>query len=376
MCYDNGLLISLYAEVGSYHDKELYTNIAKQSADFMMSKMMKENLFYSASDADSEDAQGKKEEGTYFVYDYKELYNKLSHFKNRDEILTSLNITQDGNFEGKNIIRFNHHDKKEWFKEVKVILSDIRATRNYPFIDKKVQTSWNAMLIKGFFDLSKSEPSYLTQAINSLEALLQKMYHDRILHHTTLIGKEPKEGAYLEDYAYLGSTLVSAYALTYDKKYLQIAQEISNKALELFYDSGRWYFSRGEFETDAEIGDGTYTSSISIMIDFLLSLGALIDDKYHTFAFKSLEYYSYKIVKSPLRTPHMSSMAIRYLLGDCIIKTSKENCSQLNAIDYPYVIKQENLQDNTFMLCKIGSCFAQSNKIEEIDNLVSTSMLT
>ena len=72
-----------------------------------------------------------------------------------------LSASKEGNFEGHCIIRFADLKEPEWFEAVRPHLQKLRTPRPYPFIDRKVQTSWNAMYIKSLFALSVYVPEML-----------------------------------------------------------------------------------------------------------------------------------------------------------------------------------------------------------------------
>ena len=374
MLYDNALLCELYAKSYLTYKDESYLDTAKEIADFWHNFMSEDNLFYSASDADTDG-----EEGTYFVYSYAEVKVALSEhgYKDIDTILKELDVTHQGNFEGKNIIRLENGEKPKYFEEIKIILQDLRKNRTYPFIDKKVQTSWSSMMINSLFSLGAIDSKYEDRAVKSLNALLETMYINGKLYHTTLIHKTPKVEAFLEDYAYLAQALISAYNHTQDELYLIHAQRFANKALEEFYNKGDWSFSIGEFITKAETSDNTYTSSVSIMIDVLLSLGTLLEDeKYTHFAFKTLEYNSYDLGRKPVYSPHMLKQMFRYLKGDRVIKSKVEilssNSLELAQINYPFIqFKISN--DENFMVCGDKSCFANTDKVDELNKLIKNS---
>ncbi len=373
MLYDNALLCEIYTNAYLAYKDDSFLAVAKECADFWYNHMSEDDLFYSASDADSEG-----EEGTYFTYGYDEVYKLLSDngYTNIDNILEMLSITEDGNFEGKNIIRLKE-EAPEDFQNIKFLLRGLRASREYPFIDKKIQTSWSGMMIKALFNLGKIDKSYAQSAIKSLDALLRTMFIDGKLYHTTLIHKTPKVEAFLEDYAFLAQALIEAFNSTQDELYLIRAQHFANLALEKFYDKGVWKFSVGEFETKAEISDNTYTSPVSIMVDVLLSLSTLLeDDKYSHFAFKTMEYNSYELGRRPVIYPYMLRQALRYLKGDRVIKSSQKklesNALELSFLEYPFIQKKA-VDDENFMVCGDKSCFASTDDINKINDIIQKS---
>ncbi len=375
MTYDNGLLIELYTKASLQLDTPSFLTTAKESADFMLTKMAEDKLFYSASDADTEG-----EEGKYFIYAYEEIISTLEAKDYDDakiqEICQILSITPEGNFEGKNIPQLTQEHRPEWYKEVIALLLEMRQERLYPFIDKKVQVSWNAMMISALYTLSDIDSSYLNLANDHLDALLESMYLHGTLYHSTLIHKRPKVEAFLEDYAYLGRALLKAYSATFNEHYLLLAQHFANSALTNYYEEGRWYFSKGEFVTEAEIGDSSYPGSVGVMVDLLLTLGTLHDAKYRHFAFKTLEYYSLKLSKTPINFPYLFDQAHRYIREDRVIKGKKStliNATQkIASLNYPYTFRFST-QDDGFLVCGVNSCFANTPDADALNNLIKKS---
>lgn len=376
MTYDNGLLIELYTKASLYFDDRRFLVTAKESADFMLEKMAEEHLFYSASDADTEG-----EEGKYFVYDFQEVTALLSENSYEQEqiesITAALSITPDGNFEGQNVLRLTVDERPEWFNDVMLLLQGLRQKRVYPFIDRKVQVSWSAMMISSLFALSDIDGSYLDEATLHLDKLLKTMHIDGKLYHSALIHKEPKVEAFLEDYAYLGRALIKGYESTFDEHYLILAQQLANTALTNYYEEGRWYFSKGEFVTEADTGDSSYPGSVGVMVDLLLSLGSVVDAKYRHFAFKTLEYYSKKLAKTPIYFPYLLDQTFRYLKEDRIVKGKsellKENVATLTKTQYPYTKRYASSEADGFMICGLQSCFANTEDVTKVNELIQTS---
>ncbi|MCX6076068.1 MAG: thioredoxin domain-containing protein [Campylobacterales bacterium] len=374
MLYDNAILCELYTQAYLTYKEENFLETAKEIADFWQNFMSEDNLFYSASDAD-----GDGEEGTYFVYSYSEVSRAMSEngYQHINERLSEIGVTLGGNFEGKNIIHLEGVDKPAYFEEVKRILQNIRKKREYPFIDKKIQTSWSAMMIKSLFTLGAIDNKYNLAAVKALDALMECMYINGTLYHTTLIHKKPKIGAFLEDYAFLSQALVAAYKFTQNELYLIDAQRFVNRALEEFYNKGEWNFSIGEFVTKAEMTDNTYTSSVSIMVDVLLSLNTLFEDeKYAHFAFKTLEYNSYELGRKPIYSPYMLVQMLRYLKGDRVIKSNEEsfkfNSYGLACLEYPFT-QFKLTGDEKFLLCGEKSCFATTEDVNQLNGLIKNS---
>lgn len=369
MTYDNALLCELYAKAALLYGNDSYLALARDIADFMIAFMQEDDLFYSASDADTEG-----EEGKYFVYSYEEILAALEENGVADAV-EALGASDEGNFEGHCIVRFSSAQRPEWFERVREKLRSLRRTRTYPFIDTKVITAWNAMMIKALFVLGRTDERYRIQGIRSLEKLRASMIRDGVLKHSALIHKEAKIDAFLEDYAYLCAALIEGYQSMFDEIYLIEAQRLANKALELYYEEGKWYFSRGAFTTVAEMDDGTYPSAMAVMIDVLLSLGTLVDGKYRRFAFKSLEYVSIKLMKTPIYYPRLTAQAIRYLREARIVKGSSEHLSTIAAaFTYPFVLLKNDETLKDFLICGENSCFAATEDAARLDELLMSTL--
>ncbi len=372
MTYDNAHLSSVYLKAYHITGDGFFKKVAFETLDFMLEKMQEDNLFYSASDADTEG-----EEGKYFVYTYEKALKSFAKAgipkKEHETLAKALHITPEGNFEGKNIVRVDSPENTEtipYYDEAIAALKKRREEkRTYPFIDKKVITSWNAMMITALFKASRVDTKYLEPAKEALQRLLETMYPNSQLFHSTLIGKKPKIHAFLEDYAYLGEALIEAYESTLDETHLIVAQKLTNAAIEKFYKNGIWKFSRGEFETDAEIHDSSYPSSLATMVGLLHSISSLVDSVYKKFVFRSLEIHSYDVMRQPISTPKLSKMVIRYLLDDVIIKAKEQmllpHIADLDTLPYPFSLLRTDTNDG-FMICNTSACFGHEKDFEGV----------
>ncbi|MCB4751068.1 MAG: thioredoxin domain-containing protein [Sulfurovum sp.] len=376
MTYDNAQLSQVYLKAYHVTQDAFYKDVAFETLDFMLEKMQEKHLFYSASDADTEG-----EEGKYFVYTYEKARKSFLKAgipkKELDRLCKALHITPEGNFEGKNIVRIDNPQKINkipYYQEAITALKKRREEKRiYPFIDKKIITSWNAMMVTSLFKAARVDEKYLKPAKKSLEKLLESMYIHSQLFHSTLIGKEPKIHAFLEDYAYLCEALIEAYETTLDETHLIIAQKLANTTIEKFYKNGMWKFSRGEFETDAEIYDSSYPSSLATIVGVLHSVSSLIDTVYKKFVFKSLEIHSYDVMRQPVSTPKLSKMVIRYLLDDIIIKATEEklqkHMGQQDRLPYPFTLFRTDTNDG-YMICNSSACFGHEKDIDGVQEVL------
>jgi uncharacterized protein YyaL (SSP411 family) len=157
MTYDNALLSSAYIKAYLVTGNDFYKEVAFETLDFMLEKMSEDKLFYSASDADTEGVEGK-----YFVYTYDKAVKSFAKAGIPEEahkkLAKALNITKEGNFEGKNIVRIDDPksiDIPYYTEAIEALRKRREEKRVYPFIDKKVLVSWNAMMITALFRASR-----------------------------------------------------------------------------------------------------------------------------------------------------------------------------------------------------------------------------
>ncbi len=376
MTYDNALLSGLFLRAFALTGEKRYQDIAFETIDFMLDKMSENHLFYSASDADTDG-----EEGKYFVFEYKdvlELFAKTGiPASEQPKLAHAMGITPEGNFEGKSIVRLQENLSAEtpYYHEAINALRKERGVRQYPFIDKKVQLSWNAMMIKSLFQAGRQEAKYHRQALDSLDALTAALFTSDELYHTTLISKTPKIKAFLEDYAFYCDALIEAYKSTLDERYLIRSIQLANSAIEKYYEAGRWKFSRGEFETEADIYDSSYPSSIATMLCVLLDISALADPIYKKFVFKTLELHSYDLMRQPISTPRLSKAVMRLLSDDILIKSTPQKLQtrlgEIDSLPYPFIHFKADKSER-YTLCDSSSCFGDLPEWDEVASLLAS----
>jgi uncharacterized protein YyaL (SSP411 family) len=180
------------------------------------------------------------------------------------------------------------------------------------FIDDKVIVSWNAMMISTLVEASTIDKKYLNMATDILDRLLERFYINGELYHT----KDSR--AFLEDFAYLGVTLLDIYKVTKNEEYLVLSQTLLNKAIEQFYEYGRWKFSNNISPLYDDIYDSTYPSAMSTITYLMKKLSPLVEADYSDFIFKTLEMNSYNLMRQPLSSPKMTKVLLLYLKDDII----------------------------------------------------------
>lgn len=193
------------------------------------------------------------------------------------------------------------------------LYSDEAGTQK-AFINKTLHATTTAMMVTAFSKLSKIDQHYKSLAQKHLDALMETFFVEGELYSVTQAGRRPQVKAFLDSYAFVAQALLELFAVDGNEVHLITAQRLANRALELFYAHGMWYFSRGDFETVATISDRPTPSAVSCMVGVLLKLTHhLKDEKYKHFAFKTLEYNSFELARKPILAPNMLQELLNYL---------------------------------------------------------------
>jgi uncharacterized protein YyaL (SSP411 family) len=234
MLYDNALLARAYLHGWQVTGGEpFFRAVCEETLDWALREMRGgEGGFYSALDADSEG-----EEGKFYVWALDEL---------DDEAVAAFGATEEGNFEGKNIL-VRAGDASP---ELKRKLYDIRSKRVWPGLDDKRLTSWNALMIAALADAGAvlEREDYLDAARDCADFILRDLRGaDGRLLRTWKDG-QAKLNAYLEDHAYLLEALLTLYEATFEPRWFAEARALADTMIERFADEDRGGF----FETSSD----------------------------------------------------------------------------------------------------------------------------
>ena len=273
MLYTNAELIEVYAKLFKLTQKSRFQEVVDKTIEAMDERFLKEGLYLSASDADSEG-----EEGKYFVFKYAQakealLRGGLSEAETK-AILDYFGITKFGNFEHQStnpILTCN--EKPARLDEAIAMLKEERQKVAYPFIDTKILTSWNALMVTALFEAGKIE-----KAKSVLDMLLKTLHVNGVLYHQIVLGGSLKIEGLLEDYAFVIESLLRGYAHTKEANYLELAKKLSHEAEHKFYKEQTWYLSDKAFRAKAVLEDNSYKSPLSTMIKNLFELANIEED--------------------------------------------------------------------------------------------------
>ena len=292
MLYDNGQLLSLYAEGYQHFKDPYYAEVISQTFDWIEREMLSpEGGIYSALDADSEG-----EEGKFYLWTTEEIQNALG--PDADLMIEYYNITS-GNWEPNKNIPFKSegdiefaqkHDLdleelKDLVKSANLKLLNKRTERIRPGLDDKILTAWNALAITGLCDayLALGHEKYLKRAISNAEFIWGNLWDGKTLFRNFKDGKA-SINAYLEDYATLINAFLKLYEVTFNEDWIEKSTLLTDLVINQFYDHKEELFfftpSNGEklIARKKEIFDNVIPSSNALMADALRKLSLLLDN--------------------------------------------------------------------------------------------------
>ena len=356
MLYDNGQLVSLYANAYKLTGNPLYKEVIEKTLHFVKKEWLtEEGSFYSALDADSLNAANHLEEGAFYVWTKVELQQLLKEdFKLFSVIF---NVNAFGFWENENYVLIQNQSLEEIAKQENISLETLeqkkksweqilyteREKRSKPQLDDKCLTSWNAIMLKGFVDAYKAlgNQNYLDIAIQNANFIVNKIWSSQgNLKHSYKDGQATING-FLEDYANVIQAFISLYEVTFNENWLQNAKQLTDYVFDNFYNEKTQFFSFTSNQDEAlitthfEVEDNVIPASNSVIADALFKLSIYFENSYY-------EKISRQMVQNIIPTATYPSAFSNWL--NVLLHFSEQNkelaiCGD-NALDYLEKIKR------------------------------------
>ena len=409
MLYDNGQLISLYANAYKLTKNKLYKEVIKKTLNFVEKEWLTtEGSFYSALDADSLNVENDLEEGAFYAWSISEL--KMLLQEDFDLFAMLFNINEFGFWEHENYVLIqnkpleeiarNHdislealeHKKKSWEE----LLYAAREKRSKPRLDDKCVTSWNAIMLKGFAEAYKALgiEKYLRIALKNADFIIENIWNpEGNLNHSYKNGKASING-FLEDYAHVIQAFISLYEVTFDEKWLQNAKQLTDYAFDNFYDDKAQFFSFTSHQDEAlitnhfEIEDNVIPASNSVMADALYKLSIYFNNTYYEKICRQMVQNIIPTVNYPSAFSNWLNVLLHFSeqnkeLAICG-KDASEYLGNINQNYLPNIVIAGSLSDSQlpflenrylenetlFYLCHNKTCQKPTADFEEIRNLM------
>lgn len=294
MLYDNGQLMSMYAQAYQLTKRPMYKSVCDKILYWYNNEITDNNGgLYSSLDADSEGVEGK-----FYCWTEAELKNLLK--EDFDFVKDVYNIEPDGNFEhGMNVLfRTNDH---EYFMEKHQIsnqqfqdkLTSIhqqlykqRQTRVRPATDDKILTEWNAIAITGLCDAYKAfnDEKYKNNAIDIANFILQNCKKSDYRLDRNFKNGKSTINAFLQDYAFLIEALIALHQITLEEKYLTEAKLFTDYVIQHFFnkENGMFFITsdldKALIVRQTDSSDNVIPSGNSTMAKNLFLIGKYFDE--------------------------------------------------------------------------------------------------
>ncbi len=381
MLYDNALLILAYCKAYQITKNPVYCRAAERTASYIRREMTSvEGGFYSAQDADSEGVEGK-----YYLLEPSEIVRVLGE-KDGTDFNRFFDITEKGNFEGKNIPNLlkNSHINETMETCLQAVF-DYRKKRYALHLDDKILTSWNGLMIAAMSHLYRvtGNPDYLKMAEDAQAFILDKLCEDGTLYISYRSGKRSGKGL-LDDYANEIFALLALYGAALDNRYLEQALEFCDRVISDFYDEeqGGFFLYGREHEQlilrPKETYDGAVFSGNSAMAYNLVQLYYLTgDERLGALAERQLGFMSAESSRYPAGYAMFLVALLDYLDPPekitAVLKDRKKMSelprriplgTVVRVIDRPteeFPLKNDKM---TFYVCRGHACQPPTNELE------------
>ena len=296
MLYDNALLGRLYLNAHQVTGDPELRRVTESTLDHILTDMRaSEGGFYSALDADSEG-----QEGTFYVWTPAEVRELLGD-EVSDLYMRCYDVSEDGNFEGRNILHLAHdlgavakregvslEHLRELLQDATHVLLEARNLREPPFRDEKILASWNGMAIRTLAEAggALNQPRFREAAVSGLDFVLGSMREDDRLRRSYKDGAA-RIDAFLEDYAAVGNAILTVYETTLEPRWLDETAWITERVVELFWDDSDGVFHDAPNDGEAlavrarEIMDNPMPSGNSLAVELLMRSAHLFGEERH-----------------------------------------------------------------------------------------------
>lgn len=290
MLYDNGLLITSYANAYKITADDNYIKIITETITFLNRELRDSTGgYYCALDADSEGVEGK-----FYTWTNEEWNAALG--EQAQSIANYFGVTATGNWEHTNIL-FKTSSVAQWalengygVEEAERLISTASATllaaRNKkirPATDDKALLSWNALIHTALCHAAAIADSDEWE----VAARQHMLWMTNAFVTTNNIGRVWKNGlvkieAKLDDLAYFIQSLIEYASLSGDQDALTRANALTERVIAQFSKSDGYFYFTPESQQDipmrkTDLYDGALPSANSVMAHNLLILGICME---------------------------------------------------------------------------------------------------
>jgi uncharacterized protein len=272
MLYDNAQLLELLALAHVRSGNALFRERACETVAWLRREMTASGGAFSASlDADSEG-----EEGKFYVWSLKEIIDILGG-ENGAFFAKHYDVTEDGNFEGHNILnRLKREptsaDDETRLAELRALLLAARSRRARPGLDDKILADWDGLMIAGLCNagILLDEPAWIVMARRAFDVVAREMTREDRLGHSFREGKLLFPGL-ASDFAAMTRAALALFEVTGERAYRDRAV-VWQTVLERHYNNP----ATGGYFLTADDAEGLVIRPQSSQDDAIPNANALI----------------------------------------------------------------------------------------------------
>jgi hypothetical protein len=403
MLYDNGQLVSAYAEAYRFRPSGLFKKVITETCDWVLREMESpEGGFYASLDADSEGVEGK-----FYVWTWEELQDALG--ADLHPFADYYQATAFGNWEGVNVLiapeeedayalrwKLDPADFSRYLQVCRDKLMEIRAKRVRPGLDDKILTSWNALMARGFTDAYRvfKEEKYRDAARRNLCFLRDHLLTPEGQLFRNFKGGKRSIPGFLDDYACFIDACIGFYEVSFEVEWVETAKKMvnyveahfSHPAADLFFYTADTEPVVGVRKTETQ--DDVIPSSNAMMATNLFLLGLLYGNSaWLDRSQRMLQVMRNSLEESPSWHACWAQMALRFAFPHYeIVITGPDALPNRFAMEEPYYPnrlfagseKDENLpvvaqrvgEQAAFFVCEGGVCHLPADHVEAARSMI------
>ncbi len=287
MLYDNAQLARIYLWAGVELGEPRFVEVARSVLSYLADDMRHASGgFYSAEDADSDGVEGK-----FYVWDLKEFDHLLG--TDASEAARYYGVTEEGNFEGKNILHLKPEDASPPnLDRIRATLLTAREERIRPGLDDKVVTAWNGLALRSFAEAGATldDEGLLAVARQNARFLVDTMIMNGLVMRSWREGRHSGPG-FLDDYAALALGLIALYQATGEVEWFEVSKQLV-ASFDQFSRPEGGYYSTSDDQPDlvkrpVELTDNPQPSGNALAAEANLMMSLLTGE--HHFRDKAVD---------------------------------------------------------------------------------------
>ena len=396
MLYDNAQNIGTFSDAYKENPKPIYKDIVYETISFLKKRMAANNGgFFAAIDADNTSG-----EGGYYTFNKNEIEiiaeNNLQLFLDyygidfekpiMEDLFILKKIYPESQFTANKKITEKRLKKLKEFWEYNI--KQITIDRDFPLVDNKIITSWNALAILGLNKASQAfgEEKWLLQAEKTFSFLVDNLFKSDILYHTYQ-NNMPKVVGFLEDYVFLSAAALELYKSTGEKYYLDWSVKICDIIIDKFQVKENPFFTYKMkdplISKVFDLNDLTIPSSNAVMAHTLFDIGQLLDrEDYLNRVQSMLETIQPDVENGISYYSHWASLYVKYaftrheiiVIGPKAREFSREIQKEYFtnilfqqssvASELPFLKDRYSENETLIYVCKNNVCFAPEDSVE------------